>query len=148
MFRRLTSLVLTTVLLVCPFLCQTDACCADDEPSPSVEAPSQVAASASCCGVCEPSRDEAAIEHSVDPPHREAPCHPIEPCADPCLCNGAVLNSTDVTFSPDGCRFATPLISVAIASRICATSWSSTPASGPPPLSGRDIRHARMSLLI
>lgn len=148
MFRRVTSLVLTGVLLVCPFLCQTDACCAGTDAVANDAVSSQSAQTQSCCTRCDVGHDESANEDAVAPHHHEAPCQPAERCADPCLCNGAVLSSTDATALPDGNDLPAPLPSRVAASQSCVATGRLSPASAPPPLSGRDIRHARMSLLI
>ncbi len=148
MFRRLTSLVLTGVLLVCPFLCQTDACCAGTDAAANDAVSSQSALTQSCCTRCDAGHDESASEGAVASHHRRAPCQPSERCADPCLCNGAVLSSTDVTAPPDDSSHSASLPSPVAASGCCVALGSLSPESCPPPLSGRDIRHARMSLLI
>ena len=147
MFRCLTTLVLTGVLLVCPFLCQTDACCAGTDAAANDAVASQSVQTQSCCTHCDAGLDASANENAVAH-HHESPCKPSERCADPCLCNGAVLSSTDVTALPDDSNLPAPLPSRATASQSCVAVGSLSPATGPPPLPGRDIRHARMSLLI
>ncbi|MBI1314730.1 hypothetical protein GC176_25840 [bacterium] len=147
MFRRFASLVLTIVLLVCPFLCRTGACC--DAAGCADPTSLEAAHPASCCSVCDlrhASTESASVNGST--PEHKRPCPPLERCADPCLCNGAVLSSTDANALPNCDALLTPLALTEVVVLIDFSVRTAAFMPEPPHPSGREIRHARMSLLI
>jgi hypothetical protein len=155
MLRSLTSLVLTTVLLVCPFLCRTGSCCAGVGTAACAETSRQIPQSLPCCTLCQADdagnagQADVRVGTATESPQHSDPCPPPERCADPCLCNGAVLSLTDANTLPDR---GAPLPAFVPAGAVVAALDIAVLAPAfllePPSLSGRDIRHARMSLLI
>lgn len=155
MSRLLTNLILIAVLPVCPLLCQTVACCAADEISPA--APGQKAAVEvpACCAACPAHTDPAGRSTDSAPsstPGRDAPCPPADPCspgdrcADPCLCNGALV-LTNVADQPA----ASPSLTAPLPAGPERHAGSLATAGGSHPaemLPQRDVIHARMSLRI
>ncbi len=142
MFQRQISLFLSLVLLACPFFCRVGDCCAH-ECDTAVDT-----ATESCCHHSDENSAVACTEADARIPDSPSPHQPLERCADPCLCNGAVLNAADATAAAVSQVWLSPNSGLANCLSSHADVERHVLANGPPPSSGRDIRHARMSLLI
>ncbi|MHC4876070.1 MAG: hypothetical protein ACYTGL_06195 [Planctomycetota bacterium] len=144
MFQRLTSLLLSVILLACPFFCRVGDCCAHDY---AISDTAVDTTTESCCHHCDDDSAAAASEADGRIPNSPSPHQPLERCADPCLCNGAVLNAADSTAAVSH-TWLSPTSRLVGHLLFRADVERHVLANGPPPSSGREIRHARMSLLI